>query len=63
MEGISLFDINGDVGRGALGNTAFRDVTSLLSHMEYERKSIWRNRLQRLDRFGYEISGYHVSLY
>jgi uncharacterized protein len=35
MESMKLFDLNGDVGRGAVESTAFDDASALLAHMDY----------------------------
>ena len=34
MESLRLFDLNGDVGKGAVESTAFHDVPALLLHMD-----------------------------
>ena len=35
MINMNLFDLNGDIGRGAIGDTPFHDVNTLLEHMDY----------------------------
>jgi len=35
MQNLSLFDLNGDIGRGAIENTPFADTQALLDHMDY----------------------------